>query len=427
MPTIYLDNAASTRPAEEALVAAAEAAATFYANPSSLHGAGAAAARRLEAAREELAVALTGGEGHASEVVFTSGGSEANALAILGRLSTGARDRAANPRPRQLHVVVSAIEHPSVLRNVRDLDDLAAAGERADHAVTVVRVGRAGMVRAEDVVEAVRPETALVAVMHVNNELGTVQPVAEIARALQARAARTGTRKPHLHVDAVQSFGHLGLRVGSLGADSVAVSAHKIHGPRGVGALWVRAPLRAGLTALWNGGRQEGGLRSGTENLPGAVGFACAARLAMSALARGEEARLAALRDRFERAAFAAIPELRPTVAGHGEAGAPAAPTPRAPHISSVFVPGLPAEPLLHALEARGVMVSAGSACASRQRGPSHVLDAIGLDTRVAVLRFSLSRETTEAELDAAVHALKEAIAELGANPRRARMRPAAR
>jgi cysteine desulfurase len=249
-----------------------------------------------------------------------------------------------------------------------------------------------------------------------------VQPIAEIADALQAYAARTGARRPHLHVDAVQSFGKLEFRVGGLGADSLAVSGHKIHGPRGVGALWMsvqaRTRARAGLAQLWDGGGQEGGLRSGTENLPAAVGLACAATLAVTGLARGERARLAALRDRFERAAFAVIPTLRPTVPFGDPEGAP----PRAPHISSVFVPGLPAEPLLHALEARGVMVSAGAACASRQRGPSHVLEAIGVDPRVAVLRFSLSRETTEAELDAAVVALDGAIAELErARPKRAR------
>jgi cysteine desulfurase len=390
-----------------------------------VHAAGAAAARRLEAAREQLAQALTGAEGHAREIVFTSGGTESNALGIL--IGSGAGGQGAvgggGPAParqRARHVVVSAIEHPSVLRNV---ERLASTGGDAACEVTVVGVGPNGLVDPRHVVEALRPDTVLVSVMHVNNELGTVQPIAEIADALKSREARTGTRRPHLHVDAVQSFGNLGLRVGGLGADSVAVSGHKIHGPRGVGALWMsmaaRARARAGLAPLWDGGRQEGGLRSGTENLPAAVGLACAATLAVTALARGEGARLAALRDRFERTAFAVIPALRPTVPiGDSEAAAP----PRAPHISSVFVPGVPAEPLLHALEARGVMASAGAACASRQRGPSHVLEAIGLDPRVAVLRFSLSRETTEAELDAAVVALEEAIAELDrARPRRAR------
>ncbi len=429
MVTIYLDNAASTRPVEAVLSAANEVAATLYGNPSSVHGAGAAATRRLEAAREELARALTGAEGRAREIVFTSGGTESNALGILlgsaggqgaaGGGRWGGGGGAAPARQRARHVVVSAIEHPSVLRNV---ERLASIGGDAACEVTVVRVGPSGVVEPRHVVEALRPDTMLVAVMHVNNELGTVQPIAEIADALQAHAARTGARRPHLHVDAVQSFGNLGFRVGGLGADSLAVSGHKIHGPRGVGALWMSVPVRtrarAGLAPLWDGGGQEGGLRSGTENVPAAVGLACAASLAITALARGEQARLAALRDRFERTALAAIPALRPTVPIGDPEGAP----PRAPHISSVFVPGLPAEPLLHALEARGVMASAGAACASRLRGPSHVLEAIGLDPRVAVLRFSLSRETTEAELDAAVVALEAAIAELErARPRRAR------
>jgi cysteine desulfurase len=458
MRFVYLDNAASTRPAPEVLAESAAAADTLFANPSSVHGGGAAAARALEAAREDLARALTGSDGHAGEVVLTSGGTEANALAILGVAA----------RQRRRHVVVTAIEHPSVLRNVRRLAEPGARGPGAPGSersvarlddgpfheaqeITIVGVGKNGVVDPEEVLAAVRSDTALVCVMHVNNELGTLQPIEQIARGLRARAHPPGgpvTRKPHLHVDAVQSFGHLGFRVGALGADSVAVSAHKIHGPKGVGALWLRS--RATLAALWDGGRQEWGLRSGTENLPGAVGFACAARLAAAALAGGEQSRLGALRDRFEREAMRAIPGLRPTVSeggagiaragrdGHGgraplevdpNEGRPGedlpwSMPPRAPHISSLALAGLPAEPVLHALEARGVLVSAGSACASRLRGPSHVLEAVGLDARTAVLRFSLSRQTTEADLDAAIAALRNAVAEVkGSNPRAVRRR----
>jgi cysteine desulfurase len=463
MRFVYLDNAASTRPAPEVLAESAAAADTLFANPSSVHGGGAAAARALEAAREDLARALTGSDGHAGEIVLTSGGTEANALAILGVAA----------RQRRRHVVVTAIEHPSVLRNVRRLAEPGARGPGAPGSersvarlddgpfheaqeITIVGVGKNGVVDPEEVVAAVRPDTALVCVMHVNNELGTIQPVEQVARGLWGRAHPPGgpvTRKPHLHVDAVQSFGHIGFRVGALGADSVAVSAHKIHGPKGVGALWLRT--RATLAALWDGGRQEWGLRSGTENLPGAVGFACAARLAVTALAGGEQARLGALRDRFEGEALRAIPGLRPTVAEGGAEiarvgrdgrggrapldvdsnedplgedpsgeGPPRAMPPRAPHISSLALPGLPAEPLLHALEARGILVSAGSACASRLRGPSHVLEAVGLDARTAVLRFSLSRQTTEADLDAAIAALRSAVAEVqGGNQRAARRR----
>jgi cysteine desulfurase len=248
----------------------------------------------------------------------------------------------------------------------------------------------------------VGPETAVVAVMLVNNELGTVQPVAEIARGLRAAGLRA-----HLHVDAVQAAGALPIDVKALGADSLAVSAHKIHGPKGVGALWLRAGARC--APLWDGGRQERGLRSGTENLPACVAFGVAAGLCRSVDTRA----LAALRDDLEARLCEMLPGARPTVLG----------APRAPHIASLLLPDLPAEPLLHALEARGVIASAGSACASRTRGPSHVLAAVGVDERAAVLRFSLSRFTTAAEVDQAVGALGEAVAEIRPMARQARGR----
>jgi cysteine desulfurase len=250
----------------------------------------------------------------------------------------------------------------------------------------------------------VRPETAVVALMLVNNELGTIQPVDDVARALAAAEPRAA-RRPHLHVDAVQAFGFLRLRPRTLGADTLALSSHKIHGPKGVGALWVRTGAR--VEPLWDGGRQERGLRSGTENVAGAVGLGRAAALAIEAQETGVAATIERERDRMEREMLAAVADLvrgaRPTVSGVA----------RAPHISSLAFPGLPAEPLLHALEARGVYASAGSACASRTRGPSPVLKAIGIDDKTAVLRFSLARTTTAADVDAAVDALRGAVLEL--------------
>jgi cysteine desulfurase len=380
---IYLDNAASTAPAGVVLDAMFDAARLYHANPASAHAAGAAAARALEAARAELAAALAV---EPAEIVFTSGGTEADALGILG----GAR------ASRGRHLVVSALEHPAVMRSA---EALGAEG----YTLELVPPGPGGVVRPEDILAAVRPDTALVAVMLVNNELGTVQPVAEIARLL-----RNGRlRPPHLHVDAVQAFGLLRVRPGPLGADSVALSAHKLHGPRGAGALWVRAPAR--LRPLWVGGGQERGLRGGTENLPALIGFGRAATLAQRALQAGAGEAVARLRDRFEKAALAAVapvlPRVRQTVVD----------VPRAPHIASLAFPKLPAEPLLHALEARGVLASAGSACASKTAGPSPTLKAIGLDDRTGVLRFSLSRETTEADVDAAVRALADAVGEIAA------------
>jgi cysteine desulfurase len=372
---IYLDNAASTEPTPEVLDALRATAAELYANPASAHAGGAAAARALAQAREEVAAALDVEPG---ELLFTSGGTEADAMGVLGaaRLARGR------------HIVVSALEHPAVLRCA---EALAADGWALD----VVSPDRNGVVSAEAVAAAVRPDTAVVALMLVNNELGTRQPVAEVAQRLGAPGDR---KRPHLHVDAVQGFGLARLRLRTLGADSVALSAHKLHGPRGAGALWVRPGAR--LAPLWVGGGQERGLRGGSENLPALVGFGVAARQARAAIRAGAEARVAALRDRFEQAALAALAGVvagaRPTVSG----------APRAPHISSLAFPGLPAEPLLHALEARGVLASAGSACASRTAGPSPTLKAIGVDDRTAVLRFSFSRLTADGDADAAVTAL---------------------
>jgi cysteine desulfurase len=370
--SVYLDNAASTPPAPEVVAAVARASAELFANPSSTHGLGAAAARALEEARGQVATLL---RAQAAEIVFTSGGTEANALGLLGAAAV-ARGR---------HALISAIEHPAVLRSA---DLLAQRGWE----ITRVGPGRDGVITAEAMAQAARPETALAAIMLVNNELGTLQPVAEIARALHA-----GGRRLHLHVDAVQAAGLLPVDVRALGADSLALSGHKLHGPKGTGALWLRRGARVG--PLWDGGRQENGVRSGTENLPGLVGLGQAAQLCRP----GAGTAVAVLRDRLEQLIFAALPQARPSVPPG---------TPRAPHIASVLLPKLPAEPILHALEARGVYASAGSACASRGHGPSHVLAAIGVGDD-AVLRFSLSRLNTEEDVQAAVIALTAAVAEV--------------
>lgn len=388
MKLVYLDNAASTKPCADALSEAARAAEHVYANPSSVHAPGAAAARDLQQARATLATHL---DVAARDVVFTSGGTEANALGILG----------AARRARGRHAVISAIEHPSVLRNAAALRDLGFE-------VTEIPCGPSGRTDPGALVEAVRDDTAVVALMLVNNELGTLQPVSEVARALVARrgsGAGTAVRRPrppHLHCDAVQALGFLPVRPRALGVDTLALSAHKVHGPKGVGALWVSPTAQ--IAPLWDGGRQENGVRSGTENLPGIVAFAAAVRCVATAFDAGGARRVAALRDRFEGAVQAAITGARPTVAATPE---------RAPHISSLAFPNLPAEPLLHALGARGVIAAAGSACASRTRGPSHVLRALGIDDRTAVLRFSLSRDTTEDELSEAVQALASAVQEV--------------
>ena len=379
---IYLDNAASTQPTPEVLDALRATAAELFANPASAHAGGAAASRALAQARAEVAAAL---DVDPAELLFTSGGTEADALGVLGAA------RAARGR----HVVISALEHPAVMRCA---EALAADG----YALDIVPPDRNGIVAADAIAAAVRADPAVVALMLVNNELGTRQPVAEVAQRLGPPGDR---KRPHLHVDAVQGFGLGRLRPRALGADSVALSAHKLHGPRGAGALWLRPGAR--LAPLWVGGGQERGLRGGSENLPALVAFGVAATQARAAAQDGAEERVAALRDRFEQAALAAlatlVPGVRRTVMG----------APRAAHIASLAFPGLPAEPLLHALEARGVLASAGSACASRTAGPSPTLKAIGIDDRTAVLRFSFSRLTPAADADAAVAVLVDAVGDL--------------
>lgn len=380
---VYLDNAATTRVSDEVAEAICAAMQVDYGNPSSAHRLGGRAQALLEAARERLARVI-GAE--ARDVYFTSGGTEANALGVLG-VAGAMRAQQAK------HAVVSAIEHPSVLEAARRLaKDHLMPGWTLDE----VLPERDGALPLERLVDAVREDTVLVAVMRVHNELGTVQPIFEAAHAIKARAPRA-----HLHVDAVQALGKLPLDVQSAPIDSLAVSAHKIHGPKGAGALWLRRGAR--LRPFTVGGGQERGLRPGTENLPGIVGLGLAAELAERARPEAM-ARMTALRARLIEQTRAHFPALRENGAGARVA----------PHILSLGFPGVAAEPLLHALEARGVYVSAGSACASKDRKPSAALRAIGVPDHTGVLRFSFSRDTTERDLDYAARALRAALAELG-------------
>ena len=371
----YLDNAATTRVDDEVARAMVEAMTVDYGNPSSAHRLGVRASALLEGARGEVARAL-GGE--ARDVYFTSGGTEANALGVRG-VAEAARGR---------HLVVSAIEHPSVLEAARRLVDKGWT-------LTEVAPEPSGVVDVEAMARAVTPDTALVALMLCSNELGTVQPVFEVARRCKAIAPRM-----HMHVDAVQAFGKVAFTVGQGPIDSLAVSAHKIHGPKGAGALWLRRGAR--VASLTVGGGQERGVRPGTEGVPGAVGLGAAARRAHAE--RGAAiVKMLALRDQLVEGARAIFPKLRVN-------GDPAR---TAPHIASLGFVGVAAEPLLHALEAREVYVSAGSACAAKDRKPSHVLKAIGVPDDVGVLRFSFARFSTSHDVTRALDALGAALAEV--------------
>ena len=368
---IYLDNNATTRVAPEVLEGMLPFFRERFGNPASLHRLGADAARALEEAREQTARALGCAPG---EVVFTSGGTEANNLALRGAAQA--------LRRRGDHVVTTAVEHPSVSAV---LDGLAEDGLR----VTRVPVDRDGRLDPDAVLDAITPDTILVSVIQVQSETGAVFPVDAIAQRVRARV-----KHAWIHVDAVQGLGKL--PTPGPDVDLVAISGHKLHGPKGAGAL--RVGKRARLVPLLRGGGQERGLRSGTEALPNLVGLGVAARLA-------HEGRVA-----FAREAAALSARLREGVIALG--GVVNSPADAVPSTLNVSFPGAPAEPLLHALEERGVFVSTGSACFSRKRERSPVLVAMGLaEERIAsALRLSLSRETTADEVQGALVALEEAL-----------------
>lgn len=332
-----------------------------YGNASSIHREGQAARQALETARRQVAAAVNA---RPDEVVFTSGGTEANNLALFGAC------RALGKR----HVVTTAIEHPAVLHPSAELE------------VTVVPVGASGVVDPADVEPALRPDTAMVSVMAVNNELGTIQPVHEIAAMARARGVL-------MHVDGAQALGKIPLDFAGL--DFLSLSAHKLYGPKGVGALIARkgAPLRK----VTFGGRHERDRRPGTENVPGAVGFGAAcASLAFA----GSE-----LRDRLEASLRASIEDVVVNCAA----------SPRVANTSNVLVRGVEGEPLVIGLDLAGFAVSSGAACSSGAVEPSHVLTAIGLSRADArsCLRFSLGRANTAAQVDALVAALAAVVTRL--------------
>ena len=373
---VYLDSGATTKVDEKVAAAALAAMTERYGNPSSAHRLGVEAARALEAAREQVARALSA---EPSEITFTSGGTEANTLGLCG---------AANAS-RGRHVVISALEHPSISDGARHLAE-------SGFEVTTIAPEPDGVVAVERFAEAVRPDTAVCALLWVQNELGTIQPIAALARAVKARAP-----KCHLHIDAVQALGKLPVDVTAQPIDSLALSAHKIHGPKGVGALWLRKGARVKPRQF--GGGQERGLRPGTENLPGIVALGLAVELAEAARPEAA-ARMTALRERLWQGIAARVSGAK----RHG------APERSSPHILSVGFAGAPAEPLLHALEAREVWVSAGSACHAKDKRPSPTLRAIGVPDDMGTLRFSLSRFTTAEEIDRAILAVAGALEELG-------------
>lgn len=370
---IYLDNAATTPLAAEVRAAMAPFLAENFGNPSSRHTLGVSAARAVEEARRRVA-RLTGAE--LEGVIFTSGGTEANNLAVLGL----ARARAKVGR----HILVGATEHPCVR-------DAARALTAEGFELESLRLDAAGGLDLEHALTRLRADTVLVAQMLVNNEFGTIYPLARLARAVRANAPQA-----LVHVDAVQAVGKVEVSLGTLGAHSLALSAHKFHGPKGAGALVLAAGCRP--RPLVFGGEQEQGLRSGTENVAGIVGLGLAAELVERGLG---QARAHFVERRAQLARELARLRGAELLAPAGSEGVAAA-------ICSVLLPGPPAEVWQHHLEVRGVFTSVGSACQAKKGGISPALLALGLDERRAkqVLRISFARGTSAAEVSAGVDAL---------------------
>jgi len=372
---LYFDHNATTPLAPEVLEMVVSCLGQVYGNASSIHHFGQSAKQRLEQARRQLAALL---HCQPTELIFTAGGTEADNLAILGAARAAGRG----------HIVTTTIEHPAVLMTVKQL-------EREGFVVTGVRVGSNGIVNPDDIRRALRPDTVLVSVMHANNELGTVQPLAEIDRITREAGVL-------LHSDGVQALGKIPVDVDALGVDFYSVSAHKLYAPKGVGALYVRKGAR--FTPIAFGGHHERDRRPGTENVPGIAGFGGAAELAAARLSSDSET-IGALRDRLENAVLDGIPG----------AGVNGSRWNRVPNTSNLYFDGIDGEALTIALDLRGFAVSTGAACSSGAIAPSHVLTAIGLDAdrARASMRFSLGRANTAEQVDALVKALTASVQHL--------------
>ena len=367
---IYLDHASTTPMRPEVLEAMLPFFREQYGNPSSIYQIGREARKALDSSRD-LVAAMMGAD--AQEIIFTAGGSEADNLAIKG--AAFAR------RHRGNHIITSAIEHPAVLDTCRYL-------EKHGFEVTFLPVDAQGLVHPAAVAAAIKPETIMVSIMHANNEIGTIQPIAEISEILREKSIL-------FHTDAVQTVGHIPVNVKDLGVDLLSLSAHKFYGPKGVGALYVRRGVR--LDPLINGGGQERNRRAGTENVAGIVGLATALELAIAEIDSVTE-HLRPLQDKLITRVLGVVPHTR--LNGHREQ--------RLPGNVSLCFEFIEGESLLLNLDMHGIAASSGSACTSGSLEPSHVLLALGLPHEIAhgSLRLTLGKDTTEAEIDTVVEVL---------------------
>jgi cysteine desulfurase len=379
MNPIYMDYAATTPTDQRVVEAMLPYFGEIYGNPSSLHGFGQEARAAMEGARAKIAAFLGA---KPAEIVFTSGGTESDNFAIKGVAWAN--------RKKGDHVITSAIEHHAVLETCRFL-------EKEGFRVTYLPVDGDGLVDPADVVKAITDRTILISIMHANNEIGTIEPIAEIGRIAKGKGIC-------FHTDAVQTFGHLPFTVDELNIDLLSASAHKLYGPKGMGLLYIRKGTR--ITPLVHGGDQESGRRASTQNVPGIVGFGKAVELAAATL-HEEVVRLTSLRDRFIQGIFERIDGIR--LNGH--------PTRRLPNNINLSVESIEGEGMILSLDMMGIACSTGSACSSSSLEPSHCLLAIGLPHELShgSLRFSLGMYTKEGDIDAVLEALPQVVGRLRA------------
>jgi len=372
MRRVYLDNNATTPVLPEVLDAMRPYFGEQFGNASSIHQHGQQARAAIEDARDSVA-ALLGCQ--SSEIVFTSGGTEADNLAIAGLVNAGD------------HVVTSSIEHHAVLLACKHLEDIGCS-------VTYLPVDGRSLVDPDDVRGALRPNTKLISVMVANNETGVLQPVEEIGKI----AAEAGVC---FHSDAVQAAGKVPIDVARIGCRALSISGHKIHAPQGVGALYVKKGTQ--LRPLFYGGRHERSRRAGTENVPGIVGLGKAAQIAKAAFDRGDDKKMAAMRDRLQQAILAQVDEAG--VNGNG--------APRVPNTTNIYFDHVDSEAIVIGLDLKGLAVSGGAACSSGATEPSHVLVAMGLrpDQARASIRFSLGKQSVADDIDFAIALVPETVA----------------
>ena len=376
MHRVYLDNNATTPVLPEVFEAMRPWFGERFGNASSIHHHGQETRAAVEDARESVAKLLGCS---ASEVVFTSGGTESDNLAVAGFVAPGD------------HVITSSVEHHAVLHAAKHLQEIGCE-------LTILPVDGRGLIDPADVKRALRPKTKLISVMMANNETGVLQPVEEIGQ-IAAEAS------VYFHTDAVQAAGKVSLDVRRIGCHALSISGHKMHAPQGVGALYVKKGTR--LKPLFYGGRHERSRRAGTENVPGIVALGKAAELAQAGLENGDNRKIAVMRDRLEQGILAVVEE-----AGVNGSGAP-----RVPNTTNLHFDHIEGEALVIALDLKGLAVSTGAACSSGAIEPSHVLLAMGLrpDRARASIRFSLGKQTTEEDIDFALALIPETVAHLRA------------